>query len=156
MRQHFFDLLFRYMQEDQRIYAVTADLGFLYWDRIASTFPERFATVGAAEQLAVGVGVGLALEGKIPIVYSITPFLLHRPAEWLRNYLNHENIPVKLVGSGYLDDYKHDGFSHFCEIDLLKCFPNIEAFVPNDEATLEQCMEDVLYNQQPSLLVLRR
>jgi transketolase len=144
------------MLNDSRIFCVTADLGFRYWNQIASNFPSRLCTVGAAEQLAVGVGVGLALEGKIPLVYSITPFILYRPAEWLRNYLNHENIPVKLVGSGYMDDYKHDGYTHFCDIDLLECFPNIEAFVPNDAATLEYCLQEFLYNDKPSLLVLRR
>ena len=156
MRQTFFDLLFHNMENDSRIFAVTADLGYSYFDNIAKLFPCRFCTVGAAEQLAVGAGVGLSLEGKIPIVYSITPFLLYRAAEFLRNYLNHENIPVKLVGSGYLDDYSHDGFTHYCDLDLLKCFPNIEVFVPKDEATLTYCLQEFLYNGKPSVLVLRR
>ena len=156
MRQKFFDLLHQQFENDDRLFAVTADLGFRYFDPIANDFPNRFCSVGAAEQLALGVGVGLALEGRIPIIYSITPFLLYRPSELLRNYLNHENIPVKLVGSGYLDDYSHDGFTHYCDLDLLKCFPNIEVFVPKDEATLTYCLQEFLYNGKPSVLVLRR
>lgn len=156
MRQTFFDLLFHNMENDSKIFAVTADLGYSYFDNIAKVFPCRFCTVGAAEQLAVGAGVGLALEGKIPIVYSITPFLLYRAAEFLRNFLDHESIPVKLVGSGYLDDYKHDGYTHYCDIDLLKCFPSITSFMPNDKEELESCLPEFLYNEKPSLLVLRR
>jgi transketolase C-terminal domain/subunit len=53
----------------------------------------------------IGAATGMAMEGKIPVVYSITPFLLYRPFVFLRNYLHHENIPVKLVGGGRNKDY---------------------------------------------------
>jgi transketolase C-terminal domain/subunit len=48
----------------------------------------------------MGTAVGMAMEGKIPIVYSITPFAIYRPFELIRNYLSHEQIPVKIVGGG--------------------------------------------------------
>src|SRR3954468_21539507 len=100
------------MQKDEDIYLITADLGFGLWDKIRNDFPHRYYNVGAAEQCAVGTGVGLSLSGKKPFVFSITTFLIFRSFEWIRNYLNHERIPVMLIGSGYEDDYKHDGISH--------------------------------------------
>jgi transketolase len=51
------------------------------------------------------------------VVYSITPFVLYRPFEWIRNYLDHEKIPVKLVGGGRDKDYGYLGFSHWAEED---------------------------------------
>lgn len=112
MRQKFFADLEELMTENQDVYFITGDLGYFFADRIRDNFPDRFINVGAAECTLLGVGIGLALEGKIPFCYSITPFLLYRPFEAIRNYLHHEQIPVILVGSGRGKDYAHDGFSH--------------------------------------------
>jgi transketolase len=80
----------------------------------------------------IGMAVGLAQSGYIPVCYSITPFLLYRPFEQIRNYLNHDEIPVKLVGSGRDRDYGHCGFTHWSEDDvsIMKCLPNIRIYKP--------------------------
>lgn len=118
MRELFFKQLEELMIKDERVYFITADLGYGLADRIRDNFPDRFFNVGAAEQVMVGMGIGLALEGKIPFCYSITPFILFRPFEAIRTYIAHEKIPVILVGSGRNDDYMHDGFSHDAGDDL--------------------------------------
>jgi len=117
MRQQFFRDLHKLMFDNWNVYFITGDLGFGLADKIRDDFPDRFINVGAAEVTMLGVGIGLALEGKVPICYSITPFLLFRPYEGIRNYLHHEQIPVILVGSGRGKDYEHDGFSHWAEDD---------------------------------------
>ena len=98
------------------------------------------------------------MHGKIPICYSITPFLLYRPFELIRNYINHENIPVKLVGSGRGKDYDHDGFTHWAEDDLkiLDSFPNIQIYVPENIVELNNVFNEFLYNGRPSYLNLTR
>ena len=95
MRKCFADALHSQMAENRKIWVITADLGYKMWDRVREDYPDRFINVGAAEQVMVGIGIGLALEGKIPILYSITPFLLYRPFESIRNYIDREKIPVK-------------------------------------------------------------
>ncbi len=149
------------MSKDERIWLITADLGFGMFDRIRDDFTERFVNCGASEQLAVGIGVGLALSMKIPFIYSITTFLLFRAFEWHRNYLNHENIPVKLVGSGIGDDYKHDGISHQPSIEnelypIFRMFPNIHSFVPGTKEVAAQHVEFMVKNDRPSFISLRR
>ena len=132
MRKEFFEALYNEMRDNNKIFFVTGDLGYGLADKIKQDFPDRFINVGAAEQTMVGVGIGLALEGKIPVVYSITPFLLYRPFELIRNYINHEEIPVRLVGSGRDFDYSHDGFSHHSDDDklIMSIFKNIETLHP--------------------------
>ena len=39
----------------------------------------------------------------------------------IRNYVNYEKIPVKLIGSGRDRDYEHDGISHWSD-DAYKLF----------------------------------
>jgi len=113
MRKQFATTLLRMMREDESIYLLTADLGYGIFDEIRDTFPERFINTQAAEQAMILCAVGLAQEGKRPFCYSITPFLLHRPYEAIKLYIEGEKANVVLVGSGRGRDYYHDGLSHW-------------------------------------------
>jgi transketolase len=158
MRNRFGKLIAEAMQADPRIWLLTGDLGFGVLDQARQTCPERFCNVGAAEQLMLGTAVGLAHSGMIPVVYSITPFVIFRPYEYLRNYLDHEKCPVKLVGAGRGQDYGHLGFSHWADDAnrALDLFPNIEQFMPDTINQLEEGWGGWLYSDQPSYLNIRR
>jgi transketolase len=144
------------MAKHKNIWVVTGDLGYKMWDDIRRDYQDRFINVGAAEQAMVGVGIGLALEGKIPFVYSITPFLLYRPFESIRNYINHEKIPVKLVGSGRNQDYSHDGFSHWAQEDrkILDILTSIQARWPETNEEIPSVVDEMINVNQPYYLNL--
>jgi transketolase len=146
------------MMNNENIWILTADLGYKVLDAHRDDFSERFVNFGASEQTMVGAAVGLALSGKIPVCYSITSFLLYRPFEWIRNYVNHERIPVHLVGSGLDDDYAHDGFTHHTwdARKVLSCFQRIEAHFPIDKTDVPDLLNMMVNRRQPSFLCLRR
>jgi len=158
MRGHFGFELYKSMAEDDDIYVITADLGYGLFDSIRDDFPDRFLNTGAAEQAAMGIAVGLAEEGKIPVIYSITSFLLYRPYETIRNYIDHEQIPVKLIGGGRDKDYAHDGYSHWSQDakKVLESFPNINKRFPTDNDQIQSITREVLYSDKPEFLNLRR
>lgn len=159
MRKTFANLLTTFMHNESRAYFMTADLGYKFFDDILRLYPKRAYNTGAAEQLMLGAATGLALDGKhIPICYSITPFLLYRPFEIIRNYINYEKLPVKLIGSGRNKDYIHDGFSHWAEDDceVLKLFPNIHVFHPNSPEELTNSFESLMYSSDPVYINLKR
>lgn len=157
IRGHFGRALYFAMRDNPDIWIITADLGFPMFDSIQADFRDRYANTGAAEQCAVGMGIGLALSGKIPFVYSITSFLLFRAFEWHRNYLEHEKIPVFLIGSGLDDDYKHDGISHqtFDAKEVLNLFPSIVRYYPTKE-NMEEQVRTMIKQKQPAFMCLRR
>lgn len=152
MRREFAKQLFEIMKKDENVVLLTADLGYGMLDKIRDAFPDRFYNTGAAEVAMMGIAVGLALKGKIPIVYSITPFLLYRPFEIIRNYINHEKIPVIMVGGGRNNDYNagisHDASDH----EILKNFSNIKFIVPDNTFDLSE----IIYSKQPIYLNLKR
>ena len=156
MRKEFASFLHSEMAVNEKIYLLTGDLGYGLWDKIKIDFPDRFKNVMSSEQLMIGTAVGLATEGYIPITYSITPFVLYRPFELLRNYLHHENIPVKLLGGGRDKDYGYLGFSHWAEEDIkvLKTLSNIKCYKPKN--TSIDIFKEFLYNNKPSYLNLKR
>jgi|TARA_R100000664_G_C2739995_1_gene128621 transketolase len=158
MRKSFAKLLYNEMLNNQDIVLVTGDLGYGLWDDIRRDFPTRFHNVGSAEQLMMGVAVGMAMEGKIPVVYSITSFLLYRPFELIRNYLDHENVPVKLVGGGRDRDYGYLGFSHWAEDDkeIMGCFKNINVHHPENQEELEEDFKNLISSNEPHYINLKR
>jgi transketolase len=141
MRREFARQLYELMQWDEHLFLVTADVGYGMFDAIRTDFPDQFLNVGAAEQVAMDIAVGLTLAGKRAIFYSITPFLLFRPFESIRNYVDHEQLPVILVGSGRGNEYEA-GFSHDASDDLiLKCLKNVVYLSPNTDFSLREILE---------------
>lgn len=159
MRPKFFEELYRLMKENDRLYALTGDLGYGGFDTIKYEYDgRRFINCGASEQAMMGIAVGLALDGKIPFVYSISPFLLWRAAETIRLYVDHEKIPVIMVGSGRDRDYKHDGFSHDASDipQFMALFKNIKTYYPNDSSQIKGMLESIIADPKPSFISLRR
>lgn len=156
MRKEFASMLHSEMSLNENIILLTGDLGYGMWDKIRIDYPDRFYNTLSSEQLMMGTAVGMAMEGKIPIVYSITPFAIYRPFELIRNYLNHENIPVKIVGGGRDKEYGYLGFSHWAEedIDILSNFKNIPLFKP--KSFDKNIFNEFMYNKKPSYLNLSR
>jgi len=158
MRKHFSQKLHSEMSVNQDIVLLTGDLGYGLWDRIRIDYGDRFYNFGSSEQLMVGAAAGMAMEGKIPVVYSITPFVLYRPFELIRNYLDHEKVPVKLIGGGRDRDYGYLGFSHWAEDDkkIMKCFENVITLHPRTDRELDESFEQLINNSMPTYLNLKR
>ena len=158
MRRVFADILHDRMKTNKKIWVIAGDLGYKMWDKIKLDYPDRFVNAGAAEQVMTGIAVGLALEGKIPFVYSITPFLLYRPFETIRNYINHEKIPVKLIGSGRDHEYAQDGFSHWAEEDkaVMRIFSNISARWPQTNNEIPGLIDEMIANNSPYYINLKK
>ena len=158
MRKQFSQRLHEEMSANKDIFVLTGDLGYGLWDRIRIDYPNRFHNVGSSEQLMIGMAAGLAMDGKIPVVYSITPFLLYRPFEFIRNYVNHEALPVKLIGGGRGRDYGYLGFSHWAEEDLkiMQNFKNIKTLHPQSAEEMNNSFDLVVDKKTPLYMNLRR
>ena len=158
MRKECAELLYNEMKVNSKIRVVTADLGFGILDEIRRDFPDRFYNVGAAELLMIGVAIGMAEEGLTPVCYSMSSFLLYRPFEFLRNYVDYEKVNIKLLGSGRDKDYSHDGISHWAHDDrkVLEALPNIVGYRPMDLAELERDFSEWINNSSPAYLNLTR
>ena len=157
-RGYFAYELYQRMVKDDKIWLLTADLGYKMWDNHFRDFPERCIDMGAGEQAMIGAAVGLALSGKKPFCYSITPFLLYRPYEWLRNYLSHERIAVRLIGSGRDKDYEADGFTHWADeaVNVLATLPHIISYWPETKQMAKEACREMVDINSPSFISLKR
>lgn len=134
MRQSFLRQLTELAAADERIMLLTADLGFMAVEVFADRFPDRFLNVGVAEQNMVAVATGLAQDGFMPFIYSIVPFAVLRPYEFIRNGPVHHRLPVRIVGVGGGFEYGHNGFSHYGLDDLgvMRVQPGMTIIAPAD------------------------
>ncbi|HVA96927.1 MAG TPA: hypothetical protein VND99_04690 [Candidatus Acidoferrales bacterium] len=158
MRAAFSYEIHKQMKKNKDIWVIVGDFGYKMWDAVRKDYPDRYINVGASEQAMLGIAIGLALEEKIPIVYTATTFLLYRPFEAIRNYLHYEKIPVKLIGSGRDKDYFHDGISHWAEDDkdIMAVLSNIQSYWPNEINEMPVLINKMLKSNEPWYINLRR
>jgi len=157
VRTEFITTLHHHIGFNKSLHLLTADIGYGVLNSIRLDYPDRFTDFGAAEQLMVGSACGMALSGLSPVCYSITPFVLYRPFEWLRNFLHQDRIPVKLVGAGRDKDYGHLGSTHWAEDDerILATLPNIRVFKPTKDE-MQISFRDFLMYDGPAYLNLSK
>jgi transketolase len=136
MRKVFAQTLADLAAQDERIVLLTGDLGYMALEPFADRFPKRFFNVGVAEQNMVGMATGMAEAGLMPWVYSIVPFAVLRPFEFIRNGPVQHCLPVRIVGVGGGVEYSQNGLSHYGleDIGVLRTQPNLTIVAPSDNA----------------------
>ena len=78
MRETCLDQVYELAKQDERIFFIGSDLGVNTLDKFKKEIPERFFMEGISEQYVVGMASGLALEGKIVYVNTISTFITLR------------------------------------------------------------------------------
>jgi transketolase len=134
VRTAFIDALVEVAAEDERIFLLTADLGWTVVERFAERYPDRFLNVGVAEANMAGVATGLAMDGFVPFIYSIASFASMRAYEQIRNGPILHRLPVRVVGIGGGYAYGHAGPTHFSleDLALFRAQPAMTVLVPAD------------------------
>jgi transketolase len=134
MRDAFFGALAELAADDDRVWALTGDLGIGLFDAIDRAAPGRVLNVGIAEQALVGIAAGLAYSGKIPYAYSIAPFVTARPYDQIRVDVAMARANVKLVGVGGGVAYGYLGPTHHAieDLALMRALPGMTVLAPGD------------------------
>jgi transketolase len=93
------DTIMELGEKYNNVWALTADTGGALKD-YKKKFPERYIDVGVAEQNLAGIAAGLALEGNIPFIFGMIPFMVMRACEQNRTAISYQDLPVRFIGTG--------------------------------------------------------
>jgi len=120
---------------DRNVVALGADItSSVRVDWFRDRFPDRFISIGIAEQNHVGVAAGMALMGKVPFVTNYGVFLSGRAWDQIRTTVCYSNLNVKLGGAHGGISVGPDGATHQAleEIAVMRSLPNMTVIVPAD------------------------
>jgi transketolase len=99
-------------------------------------FPKRYVQVGVQEQNMMGIGAGMALEGKIPFVSSYAVFSPGRNWDQLRVSVCYGDANVKIIGAHAGISVGPDGATHQAleDVAITRVLPNLTVLVPADSS----------------------
>ena len=156
MRNEFAQSIIALKDKNPNLVFMTGDLGYLSLEKVQERYGEHFINAGVAEQNMVTVAAGLAHEGLLPFIYSISPFVTLRPYEQIRTDVCLHDLPVKLVGNGGGYGYGIMGATHHNieDIGVLRILPNMRVYVPFSGSDVGEAMEQMVADPHPNYLRL--
>jgi len=123
---------------------ITASVGVnLFADR----FPERFLSLGIAEQNCIGVAAGLALEGKIPVFATYGVFAALRTTDQIRISVCYNDLHVVIGGAHAGVSVGPDGATHQALEDLavMRVLPNMTLLSPCDATQTKIAIQHAIH-----------
>ncbi len=157
-REGYGNALLELGRKNPKVVVVDADLGdSTKAELFGKEFPERYFTVGIAEQNMIGVSAGLAMAGWIPYASTFATFS-ERAFEFTRNIVSRGKINVKLTGSHAGITTGEDGKSAQAieDIAAYRALPSMLVLQPCDAVEAERMVFALAEHSGPSYMRVHR
>jgi 1-deoxy-D-xylulose-5-phosphate synthase len=149
----FADALVAEAERDDRVIGITAAMaGGTGLQKLADERPEQYYDVGIAEQNAILLASGLALQGAKPVAAIYSTFL-QRAFDQIVHDVCLQNLDVTFAmdRAGLVGD---DGPTHHGAFDIsyFRPIPNVVLMAPRDEAMLVHMLHTAIAHDGPAAL----
>lgn len=149
----FADALVAEAERDARVIGITAAMaGGTGLQKLADELPDQYYDVGIAEQNAILLASGLALQGAKPVAAIYSTFL-QRAFDQIVHDVCLQNLDVTFAmdRAGLVGD---DGPTHHGAFDVsfFRPIPNIVLMAPRDEAMLVHMLHTAIASEGPAAL----
>jgi transketolase len=126
-------------KDKPQVLLLSADLtGSCEADDFRDTYPDRFYSMGMAEQNMMGFAAGLAREGYFPFIHTFAVFICRRAFDQVAMSIAYPNLPVRLLG--FLPGITTPGGVTHQAIDdvgLMRMIPNMTILECGDATDVE-------------------
>jgi transketolase len=160
MRVVYAQTLNELIEHNPNIYCLEADLGkaSATIPEVSKRHPRNYINSGVQEANMIGVGAGLAREGKIPFCATFTAFATRRCYDQLTISVAYANNNVKIVGTSPGITQGPNGGTHMCfqDMAIMRAMPNMHVYSPADANELRSVMFYMAANRQPTYMQLVR
>ncbi len=142
MREACLDQVYELAKKDPRIVFIGSDLGVGTLRKFREEMPDRFLMEGISEAHVVGMAAGMALEGSIVYVNTISTFITRRCFEQIVVDVCLHNLNVRLIGNGGGLVYAPLGPTHLAieDISILRAVPNMTIVAVADADEMRRMM----------------
>lgn len=133
----------RFAAERPEVVVLSGDLtGSTEIADFRAAYPDRFFSLGMAEQNMLSWAGGLAREGFRPFVHTFSVFLVRRPYDQLAMSVAYPHLPVRLIG--FLPGITTPGgVTHQAieDVSLMRGLPNMTVFETGDVTDVESVID---------------
>ncbi|MBI5732372.1 hypothetical protein HY967_00215 [Candidatus Jorgensenbacteria bacterium] len=138
--------------KDERLVLLIGDISHYLLKDFEDKYKDRFYNMGVAEQAMMSIASGLAINGLFPVVHSITPFVVERCFEQIKDDLCYQNLGVNIVSVGGAFDYAALGCTHHCYEDfaLMRVLPNMQVIYPASPHEFDILFRQTFANGSPT------
>lgn len=153
MRQQMVRTLTEILESDERVVALLGNISVSLFDkRLFQARPQRLYDVGISEQAMQSMAAGLALEGLIPVVHTIAPFLAERAFEQIKDDFCYQQLGGNFISIGASYDYSTEGMTHQApgDVQILRSLPGMRIVVPGAAAEFDALFRASYDNGQPT------
>jgi len=151
--QVFADAIVAEAERDARVVGITAAMaGGTGLQKLADAIPDQYYDVGIAEQNAVLLASGLALQGAKPVCAIYSTFLQRAYDQIIHDVcLQRLDVTFAMDRAGLVGD---DGPTHHGAFDVsyLRPLPNLVVMAPRDEAMLVHMLRTAIAHDGPAAL----
>lgn len=135
--------LVRWAKEQPDIVVLSADLtNSCEAGDFFKAYPDRFFSMGMAEQNMIGFAAGLAREGFFPFIHTFAVFICRRAYDQVAMAIAYPNLPVRLLG--FLPGITTPGGVTHQAIDdiaLMRAIPNMTIIECGDATEVESVLD---------------
>lgn len=152
MRKQFVKTVQRLMAKDKHLVLLLGDIGVYGFRNVFKQYPQRSYNIGICEQAMTSLAAGLSMEGLIPVLHSIAPFVVERCYEQLKIDLCYQNLSANIVSVGASYDYVALGCTHHCpgDIPILRALPGMQIVIPGHAAEFDRLFNSAYSNSSPT------
>jgi 1-deoxy-D-xylulose-5-phosphate synthase len=151
--QVFGDAIVEEARRDKRVVGITAAMaGGTGLQKLAEAVPEQYYDVGIAEQNAVLLASGLAIQGAKPVCAIYSTFLQRAYDQIIHDVCLQElDVTFAMDRAGLVGD---DGPTHHGAFDVsyFRPIPNVVMMAPRDEAMLVHMLRTAIAHDGPAAL----
>jgi len=151
--QVFADAIVAEAERDERVIGITAAMaGGTGLQKLADEVPDQYYDVGIAEQNAVLLASGLALQGAKPVCGIYSTFLQRAYDQIIHDVCLQElDVTFAMDRAGLVGD---DGPTHHGAFDVsyFRPLPNVVVMAPRDEAMLVHMLRTAIAHDGPAAL----
>ncbi len=120
-------------------------------------YPDRFFSMGIAEQNMLSFAGGMAREGYIPFIHTFAVFIYRQALNQIISSIAYSNLPVKMFG--FLPGITTPGGATHQAIEdvaIMRAIPNITIFETGDATEIESILDPVFDTPGPVYIRMLR